>query len=299
MQNFKHRRGRKSEAPLRRRFTLGPRNKKSKLPKGFRPLPAPGTGPRRTALRLPHFRLRLPPLRVAYLLVLAWLVAGALVNGRVLLSGSLEKVRVSGAAKLTAAQVSDGAGLVSGAAMSALDPFRMAQELARQPHIASVDVRRVYPGALWIDVSERVPVLRVLTERHWALVDAGGVVIETGEAESGPPDVPLVLGVRAVAAAGQVLTDAAYLRARDFLAAARRAGLPPGEFPVVDASNFFTLAVQTSDSRSALFTVDNSAAQLKVYRALAGLDRRAWPDWRTQDLRLVRDGEAAQVVLRP
>jgi cell division septal protein FtsQ len=186
-----------------------------------------------------------------------------------LLTGPLAKVRLSGNYKLSGAQVLAAAGLAPGLPMSELDPITVTRSLAALPRVAAVDVRRVYPDHLWIDVRERTPSLRVRTAGLEAVIDANNVVIESGPVPADAAHLPLVLGVAPPPVPGQRLSDPALERAREFLALLRGAGMDGEQVNEIDATRAYMLAVRFSDGRHVLFSSGQTAAELRIWRELA------------------------------
>jgi hypothetical protein len=260
------------------------------MPRGFKPLPSPPSAARRSFPRIRWPRLAWPGPRpsgawlglrgaagslarvaaaAVYGGVLLALTAGAAVNGRALLDGPLERVRVSGNSALTPLQVLDAAGLKAGLPMREVDPIEITRRLAAHPRVAAADVRRVFPGSAWIDVRERVPAMRVQAGAGEAVLDASGRVIEAGPAPP-PLRLPLVLRRRAPLAVGESVDDPELLRAREFLRLAAAAGWPAGAFEAVDASRPFMIAATLETGQRALFSTRGAAAELAALRAVLG-----------------------------
>ncbi len=269
MQDFKQRRATSRKPWLKRRFRLGLRRGKSALPKGFRPLPAPPSARRESNWKVPRVRLLRPPLAALQAAILLWLAVGVAWNGWALLTGPLAKVQLSGNHKLKGAEVLAAAGIAPGLTMDELDPIAVTRRLAVHPHVAAVDVRRVYPGNLWIDLRERSPSLRVQAGDRMAVLDDNNVVIEAG---APPPDaagLPLVRGLGALPSPGERVRDPALQRAREFLAVSQEQGLGPDQVREIDAERAFMLAVRFSEGRRALFSTGHVAAELRIWRNLA------------------------------
>lgn len=302
MQDFKQRRAAPRKPWLKRRFRLGLRRRKSALPKGFRPLPAPPAARRDSTWKLPRFRLMRPPLVAIQGAILLWLAVGVAWNGWALLTAPLAKLQVSGNHKLTGAQVMAAAGLAPGPTMDELDPITVTRRLAVHPHVAAVDVRRVYPGNLWIDVRERTPSLRVQGGERLAVIDERDVVIETGAPPADAAGLPLVRGLGALPAPGQPVSDPALQRAREFLARLREQGMTADQVSEIDGGRAFMLAVRFSDGRRALFSNEHVAAELRIWREVAASPAAegalAIANGKTVDLRAAAQ-EDGRIALRP
>jgi cell division septal protein FtsQ len=315
MQDFKQRRSTPRKPWLKRRFRLSLRRReRASLPKGFRPLPAPAAARRGTPLRLPEVRLAhlaRPPLAIVHGAILMWLAIGVCWNGWGLFTAPLEKVRVSGNFKLSGAQVLAAAGLAPGLPMLEVDPIQVTRRLRAEPNVAAVDVRRVYPAAVWIDLRERMPTLRVLSGATLALVDAQDVVIErVPVSESGPARhslakgaavLPLVRGTGAIPEPGQRLQDPGLRRAREFLRQMQEANLPAAQVAEIDTAHPYMLSVRLADGRRVLFSAEHLAAQLRIFRELTAspaLGAALGAGDKALDLRAAV-AEDGRVVLRP
>jgi cell division septal protein FtsQ len=230
--------------------------------------------------------------------MLAWLAAGVCWNGWNLLTGPLERVRLSGNVTLTGAEVLAAAALAPGLAVMEADPITLSRRLSTHPHVAAADVRRVYPGALWIDLRERVPDLRVQAGQTQAVVDAGNVVIgpPAGEAAGG---LPLVVGSVPIPAPGRVLDDPGLRRARELLQAAGAPALPGNRVVEIDATRPYMLTLHMADGRRVAVSADHAAAELRAYAALmqAPALREALAPGVMVDLRAAA-AEDGRVILR-
>jgi len=291
MQDYKQRRQSPRKPWSRPRLGAAARRRKP-LPRGFKPLPSLPSATRRSplpslkwpGLAWPRFSA-LPPwkgvtafvgslaafsLAFAYGAVLLWLVVGTAVNGRNLLEGPLERVRITGNKALTPMEVLDAAGLRAGQPMHDMDPIEVTRRLSAHPRVAASDVRRVFPGEAWIDVRERTGAMRVPTAKGEAILDESGLVILVGNL-SGATHLPSVLGRQAPLVVGEAPDDPALTRARDFLRVAAAAGWSGDAFASVDASRPFMVSATLSSGQKAYFSTDGAGAELAALREILPL----------------------------
>jgi len=158
--------------------------------------------------------------------------------------------------------------LAPGLPMLQVDPIQVTRRLHAEPVVASADVRRVYPGAVWIDLRERTPELRVLAGNIQALVDAKNVVIETGPPQAPAAVLPLVRVTSAIPQPGQILMDPGLSRARAFLRQMKAADLPVEQVIEINTAAAYMLSVHLVDGRRVLFSADNTETQLRIFRDL-------------------------------
>jgi cell division protein FtsQ len=88
-------------------------------------------------------------------------------------------VEVSGAGRLTAAQVRDAAGAVKGDELATVDVDAMRRRLEALPTVRRASVRRDWPRTIRIHIVERRPVAAIADRRAFHLVDVEGVRIST------------------------------------------------------------------------------------------------------------------------
>lgn len=271
MQDFKQRRAspRRSWRLRGAAARLNPfRRRRDHLPKGFRPLPVPA------ATRPPPFWRGInlarawPRLGVIHAAVVAWVAAGVCWNGWSLLTGPLEKVRLSGNVTVTGAEVLAAAALSPGLAMTHVDPITVSRLLSAHPRVAAADVRRVYPGALWIDLRERVPDLRVQTGGTQVIVDADNVVIGPAAGNTAQA-LPVVQSGTPIPAPGHVLDDPGLERTRELLRALDAPGGPASRAVEIDATHPYMLTVRLPDGHRVVVSADHAAAELRTYATLA------------------------------
>lgn len=299
MQDFKQRRV-SSHRSWRLRGAVGRlnpfRRRRDHLPKGFRPLPVPAATRRPPPWRGLRLAWARPRLGVVHAAVVAWMAAGVCWNGWHLLTGPLEKVRLSGNVTLTGAEVLAAAALSPGLAMTQVDPITVSRLLSAHPHVAAADTRRVYPGALWIDLRERIPDLRVQAGETQAIVDSGNVVIGPAAGDAARA-LPVVLGGTPIPAPGRVLDDPGLERARELLRAAEAPGGPGSRAVEIDATHPYMLAMRLADGRRVVMSADHAVAELRAYAALAPALREVLAPGVTVDLRAAT-GEDGRVILR-
>jgi cell division protein FtsQ len=114
---------------------------------------------------------------------LAWLVFASPVLG-------VRRVDVRGLSFVDEAQVREAAGVRSGTPLTRVDTGSVAQRVAAISAVASVDVTRVWPSTVRIDVVERVPVGALKRDKVFQLFDEHAVIFRT--TDSPPADVVLV-----------------------------------------------------------------------------------------------------------
>lgn len=108
------------------------------------------------------------------LVVLALLVgAGWLLLGSEALG--VDRVRVTGVARLSAADVEEQAQIEQGTPLVRLDTDAVAERVTALAAVRTVEVVRRWPGTVEIAVRERAPAAVVRKGADWLLVDRGGV----------------------------------------------------------------------------------------------------------------------------
>jgi cell division protein FtsQ len=130
-------------------------------------------------------RRRWPVLAAVAVLVLGmvWLIEFSSVLG-------VRTVTVSGQSRVSAAQITQAAGIAEGAPLARLDTAAVRARIARIPAIRSVVVRTSYPSTVTIRVSERVAVGYRSVAGAVVLVDADDVAFATqSRAPSGLPQL--------------------------------------------------------------------------------------------------------------
>jgi cell division protein FtsQ len=129
------------------------------------------------------------------LLVLLGLALLLVLAGWVLLRSSLFGVRhvavdSSGARRVSAAQVRDAAGIVSGTPLLRLDSAAVIHRVEQIPAVRSASVRRDWPRGVVITVTERTPAAVRVRGDGFVLVDRSGVAF--ADVPRRPRDLPLV-----------------------------------------------------------------------------------------------------------
>lgn len=161
----------------RRRWRLV-RARSDAIPASLRRLMARATRP-----RLGTVPWGLLGLAVAVFVFLGWLVFASPVLG-------VRKVQVDGLILLEEFQVREAAGVVMGTPLPRVDTGSVTERVAALAPVASVDVTRVWPSTLRIEVVERVPVGAVKADDQLHVFDDQGVIFRT--ADSPPPDAVVV-----------------------------------------------------------------------------------------------------------
>lgn len=129
---------------------------------------------------------------------IAWISMGAIVA---LLGGliatavyspllALEEIRVTGTARLDAAELQDAVDSQLGTPLALIDFDQLTDDLSAFPLIRSYVTEMVPPHTLVLHVSERQPVASVMAGESYMLVDPAGIEIE--RTETRPAGVPLL-----------------------------------------------------------------------------------------------------------
>jgi len=92
---------------------------------------------------------------------------------------AVDRIEVVGVQRLSAEQVRTAAQVEPGTPLARLDTGRLVQRIGALPPVAEVQVSRSWPGALRVQVRERVAVAAVLEGGGARLVDGSGVVFAT------------------------------------------------------------------------------------------------------------------------
>ena len=150
--------------------------------------------------------------RLRVLVVLGLVVGLVSAGGWVVLESSLLAVRsveVTGAARLTTAQVVAAADVSGATPLARLDTEAVARRVAGLPAVATVDVSRSWPHSVRIVVREREPAAVQRRGSSYRLLDESGVAFDT--VRKRPKGLPLVsapaaAGPRALRAALAVVT---------------------------------------------------------------------------------------------
>jgi cell division protein FtsQ len=178
------------------------------LPARSRPRPAP----RRIAPGSSDTRLRIPRFAGSFLLAALFLGVGAFglwrggeLDAYLALNGSIKEVlaralglgittvEVSGVSRLSAAEVVAAAGIDGRGSLLFADVEALRERLKSNPMIAEASVRKLYPHALAISVTERQPFALWQKDGEVSLVAADGTPID-GLRDERYVDLPLVVG---------------------------------------------------------------------------------------------------------
>ena len=145
-------------------------------------------------------------LRVALvvLAVPAAVGAGVLVLRSAMLD--VDRVTVTGASHLSAAEVRDAAAVDPGVPLAFVNTGSAAARVERLAWVEDATVSRNWPGTLRVDVKERRPVAFIRSGDGVLLIADGGSVL--GEADAPPQGAVEITGVRRMPAPGDVLVPA-------------------------------------------------------------------------------------------
>lgn len=113
---------------------------------------------------------------VFWLLVVVCSVVWALVVVRSPLL-DVDRVQVTGTRRTEAAAVRAAIGIGPGSPLFELDSGAAERRIATLPWVATVRVRRMWPGTVRVVVTERSPVAQIRGVAGWALVDVDGRVL--------------------------------------------------------------------------------------------------------------------------
>ncbi len=220
---------------------------------------------------------------VGALVLLLYLVAGAVRTVREADEFDVAAIRVAGTSRLAPDAVRDTVSAHLGENIFDLDLDRVASDASAHPWIREVRVKRILPSTLRLEVVERNPAAQ-------ARVDGGGAVVdETGRVlgRSGPGvafDLPVLTGLDGIDDAARAERVARGVATLDAL---RRAAPRWAEnLSEVDLSRpDRTEVVSSADAPRLLLDVDRPARNLERWLALRpSLERRMGP-FRTVDLR--------------
>jgi cell division protein FtsQ len=105
----------------------------------------------------------------------------------------LDRIEVSGIKKLTREEVLSAASVKPGDDLLGLRLSRMGEQLAKNPWVASVRVRRNFPHSLFIDIQERQPV-GVVSMGYLYYLDSHGEIFKPLQ-EGDSLDFPVITGL--------------------------------------------------------------------------------------------------------
>jgi cell division protein FtsQ len=109
---------------------------------------------------------------------------------------TIQDVRVAGRVNVPAAFVSDALDIERGLPLVAYDVSGAHDRLMANPWFKTVKVERHLPQTVFVTLTERVPAARWQMDGKLALVDADGVVLETGKLEA-YKHLPVIVGQQA------------------------------------------------------------------------------------------------------
>lgn len=118
--------------------------------------------------------------------IAGWTAAAALLLGGVYLFAfspvlAAKEIGVNGVHVLDADQVRTAARIAPGTPLARIDVGSVADRVATLPAVAGVDVTRVWPDQLVINITERQPRLAIAVRDHYLLADAEGVAFQSVE----------------------------------------------------------------------------------------------------------------------
>ncbi|MCU1449145.1 MAG: ftsQ [Acidimicrobiales bacterium] len=135
----------------------------------------------------------------------------------------VDRVRVTGSARVPAAAVAAASGIRHGTAMFDVDELAARRRVEALPWVLRASVHRRWPATVTIDMQERAPIAALPGPGGIAVVDRTGRVLTVAPAP--PPGQPLLLGLPPAGAPGTRIGG----RAGDLLAVAR--AMPPSVVP--------------------------------------------------------------------
>jgi cell division protein FtsQ len=137
----------------------------------------------------------------------------------------VDRVLVTGSARVPAAAVAAASGVQQGTAMFDVDEAEARRRVEALPWVLQARVHRHWPATVTIDVQERMPIAALPGPGGVGVVDRTGRVLTVAPAP--PPGAPLLVGLAPAGAPGTRIGG----RAADLLAVAR--AMPPAVLPRV------------------------------------------------------------------
>lgn len=241
---------------------------------------------------------------LAWSLCAAWLAAGFAAGGAALWRAPLESVMLEGNQRLEGRALLKLAGLRAGLSMRQADPFDVARKIVAHPHIATADVRRLYPGRLMIRIRERTPQFEVRLEGgKTAIVDRDSVVLSLFEARKGgsakSSGLPLVGGVMEKGVIGETLTSPVLARARRIIGVMQRIGFSEmGRVEVNGKMPFQSSVIFPGGQRLLLPDADMEQA-IQLFRRLITGNPELFEGKAIIDLSGVSGGVYGRIILSP
>jgi cell division protein FtsQ len=105
----------------------------------------------------------------------------------------LERIEISRMKRMTRDEIIAAAGVKTGDSMMGLDPRQIAERLSKNPWIETIKVRRRFPGALTIELTEREPVALVNMGYLFYLDNKGDIFKPLKEGDG--MDFPVLTGI--------------------------------------------------------------------------------------------------------
>lgn len=241
---------------------------------------------------------------LAWSLCAVWLAIGLIAGGVALWRAPLESVTLEGNHRLEGQALLKLGGLRAGLDMNLADPFDVARSIAAHPHIATADVRRLYPGRLMIRIRERVPQFEVRLEGgKTAIVDRDNVVLTLIGGQKGAKvkfsGLPLVGGVKEKAVIGEPLTSPALARARRIIGVMERIGFSEMGRVEVDGKMPFQSQVTFPGGQRLLLPETDMEQAIQMFRRLITGNSKLFEGKAIIDLSGVTQGVHGRIVLSP
>ena len=188
---------------------------------------------------------------------------------------ALGNVDVAGAARTGTGAVLSAADLPRGRDVWLLDVAGARRRVEALPWVESARIERAWPNRVTISVTERVAFARLALDDEdpnsaYALVDAGGRVLETGTEQPGDAHLPLMVVQPLPPDAGTVGVVLAGSEVADALDALRRFGELGVHMTEIEVEPITGIsAVTLSNVRVMFGTIDDLAAKLALFDAIA------------------------------
>ena len=243
-------------------------------------------------------------LLLAWSLCAGWLAMGLIAGGVALWRSPLESVMLEGNQRLEGQALLKLGGLRVGLDMRRADPFDVARSIVAHPHIATADVRRLYPGRLMIRIRERVPQFEVRLESgKTAIVDGDSVVLSLFEAgkraEGKSSGLPLVGGVEEKGVIGKALTSPVLARARRIFGVMERIGFSEMGRVEVNGKMPFQSQVTFPGGQRLLLPEKGMEQAIQLFRRLITGNPELFEGKAVIDLSGVTEGSRGRIVLSP
>ena len=128
--------------------------------------------------------------------VLITLVAAAGIALALTFLFRIETIRVIGSDRYSPSDIIEASGIIAGDNLLRLNSQEIEEAILGQfPYIESVRVRRRFPPAVQLVVTQSTPAYAVRTVRGIALITEEGKLLEVGETLIPPPDLPVITGL--------------------------------------------------------------------------------------------------------